>query len=223
MRLSQGLGLRPLSSLHGPLWSLTETAPPRSKNSGFDLLLLVTLVRTLSRETTKCDTACTGLPRSGPVPPPVTIPLARQKVLVLCVQLRASVCRFLAQLDRWGGDRRKAGAWLGTIKKADAAINSERGRKMRKGDPSLLVLPATRALWSGASAPSVSPRAPRRGSRLRFPRMGAASSPLDGPEGEGQVVFLHITASPKYPRLCRTQPGTGLAHRSPGQRAALWI
>ena len=180
-------------------------------------------MRTLSRETTKSDTACTGLPRSGPVLPPVTIPLARQKVLVLCVQLRASVCRFLAQLDRWGGDQRKAGEWLGTIKKADAAINSEQGRKMRKGDPSLLLLPATKALWSGASAPSISPRALSRGSR--FPRMGAASSPLDGPEGEGQVVLLQITASPKYLRLCRTQPGTGLAHLSPGQRAArpLWM
>lgn len=84
---------------------------PRSKNYGFNLLL-VTQVRTPFRETTQADT---GLPRSGPVPPTVTVPLAGQKVFVLYVQLRASVYRFLAQLDRWGGGQRKAGAWLGTI------------------------------------------------------------------------------------------------------------
>lgn len=90
---------------------------------------------------------------------------------------------------------------------------------MRKGDPSFLVLPATRALWSGASALSIGPRALGRGSSLRFPRMGDASSLLDGPEEKGQVVLFQITASPEYVRVCRTQSGTGLAHRSPGQRA----
>lgn len=31
-----------------------------------------------------------------------------------------------------------------------------------------------------------------------------------------KCVLFQITASPKYVRVCRTQPGTALAHRSPG-------
>lgn len=52
-------------------------------------------------------------PRTGPVSPAVTICLAGQKLLVSYVQLRASVCRCLAQPDRWGGGQRKAWSMAG--------------------------------------------------------------------------------------------------------------